>query len=56
MKFDIGDLYKICYEVNSGSCLNMVMLPLHEAEEFCQSSKKLHVVQKRVRSPVTGPV
>lgn len=48
MKFDIGDLYKNCYEFNSGSCLNTVMLPLHEAEEFYQSSKKLHIVQKIV--------
>jgi len=39
MKFDTGGLYKSCYEVNSGSCLNTVMLPLHEAEEFYQSSK-----------------
>jgi len=39
-EFDIGDLYKICCEVNSGSCLNTVVLPLHEAEELYQSSKK----------------
>jgi len=47
-EFDIGDLYRSCYEVNSGSCLSTVVPPLHEAEEFYQSSKKLHIVQRIV--------
>jgi hypothetical protein len=37
-----------CYELNSGSCLNTFMFPLHETEEFYQSSKKLHVIQNIV--------
>jgi hypothetical protein len=56
MKFDIGDLYKSCSEVNSGSCLNTVILPLHEAEEFCQSYKKLNIVQKIVREYNLDPI
>lgn len=48
MKFDIGDLYKSCYEVNSGLCLNTFMFPLHETEEFYHSSKKLHIIQNIV--------
>ena len=56
MKFDIGDLYRSCYEVHSGSRLNTIMLPLHEAEEFYQSSKKVHIVQKIVLEYNLDPV
>jgi len=56
MKFDIGDLHKSCYKVNSGSSLNTVILPLHEAEEFYQSSKKLNTVQKIVLEYNLDPI